>query len=167
MAWLTWPFGVWPSFVTESLLFGMPCQSFYSPVPCLSSHSADPKEMLLIHGRHLCSYKVGLPHVWFGTLSATETGPKVHRCVCLCVCRSVVSHSLRPQGLYPARLLCPWDSPGKNTGAGCHSLVQGIFPAQRLNLGLLHYRQILYRLSHQGSPMIKQPKFLMSLCLMT
>ena len=96
-----------------------------------------------------------------------KTGPKVHRCVCLCVCRSVMSHSLRPQGLYPARLLCPWDSPGKNTGAGCHSLVQGIFPAQRLNLGLLHYRQILYRLSHQGSPMIKQPKFLMSLCLMT
>ena len=40
----------------------------------LSSHSADPKETLLIHGRHLCSYKVGLPHVWFGTLSATEKG---------------------------------------------------------------------------------------------
>ena len=40
-------------------------------------------------------------------------------CVCVCVC-SVVSDSLRPCGLYLARLLCPWDSPGKNTRAGCH-----------------------------------------------
>ena len=34
----------------------------------------------------------------------------------------------RPHGLYPTRLLCPWDSPGENTGVGCHSLLQGIFP---------------------------------------
>ena len=39
------------------------------------------------------------------------------------VTRSVVSDSLRPRGLQPARLLCPWDSPGKDTGAGCHALV--------------------------------------------
>ena len=43
---------------------------------------------------------------------------------------SVVSNSLRPYGQYPARLLCPWDSPGKNTGVGCHALLQGIFPTQ-------------------------------------
>ena len=49
-------------------------------------------------------------------------------------------------------LLCPWDSPGKNTRVGCHFLLQGIFPTQGLNLGLLHCRQILYHLSHQGSP---------------
>ena len=42
-------------------------------------------------------------------------------------------------------------SPGKHTGVGCHSLLQGIFPAQGSNLGLLHCRQILYHLSHQGS----------------
>ena len=48
--------------------------------------------------------------------------------------------------------LCPWDSLGKNTGVGCHCLLQGIFPSQGLNLGLPHCRQILYRLSHQGSP---------------
>ena len=47
-------------------------------------------------------------------------------------------------------VLCPWDSPGKTTGVGCHSLLQGIFPTQRSNLGLLNYRQILYQLSHQG-----------------
>ena len=58
---------------------------------------------------------------------------------------------LAPHGLWPTRLLCPWDSPGKNIGVGSHSLLQGIFPTQGSNLGLLHCRQILYRLSHQGS----------------
>ena len=43
------------------------------------------------------------------------------------------------------------DSPGKNTGMGCHFPLPGIFPTQGLNPGLLHYRQILYHLSHQGS----------------
>ena len=46
----------------------------------------------------------------------------------------------------------PWDSPGKNTGVGCHFLLQGIFLTQGLNSSLLHCRQILYHLSHQGSP---------------
>ena len=52
----------------------------------------------------------------------------------------------------PARLLCPWDSPAKNTGAGCHALHQEIFPTQGSNLRLLRCRQILYHLNHQGSP---------------
>ena len=43
-------------------------------------------------------------------------------------------------------------SSGYWSGAGCHSLLQGIFPKQGLNLGLLHCRKILYPLSHQGSP---------------
>ena len=47
-----------------------------------------------------------------------------------------------------ARLLCPGDSPGKNTGVGCHFLLLGIFLTQRLNLHLLLGRQILYHLSH-------------------
>ena len=46
------------------------------------------------------------------------------------------------------------DSPGKNTGVGCHALLQGIFPTQGSNLGLLHCRRILYRLRYQGSPRI-------------
>ena len=50
--------------------------------------------------------------------------------------------------LKPARLLCPWDSPGKSTGVGCHFLLQEIFPIQGLNPGLLHCRQTLYCLSH-------------------
>ena len=65
-----------------------------------------------------------------------------------------MAKSLQSRGPYPARLLCPWDSPGKNTGVGCHALLQGIFPTQGLNPGLLHYRQILYHLSHQENPSI-------------
>ena len=49
-----------------------------------------------------------------------------------------MSDSLSPYGLSPTRLLCPWASPGKNTGVGCHALLQGIFPAQGLTQGLLH-----------------------------
>ena len=59
---------------------------------------------------------------------------------------------LRPRGLWPTRLLRPWDSPGKNTGVGCHFLLQGIFPTQGSNPGLPHCRQTLWSLSHQGSP---------------
>ena len=46
----------------------------------------------------------------------------------------------------------PWNSPGQNTGMGSHFLLQGIFLTQGLNPGLPHCRQILYHLSHQGSP---------------
>ena len=63
--------------------------------------------------------------------------------------RSVVSDSLRPRGLYS-----PWNSPGQNTGVGSLSLLQEIFPTQGLNPRLSHCRQILYQLSHKGSPKI-------------
>ena len=57
-----------------------------------------------------------------------------------------------PHGLQPTMLLRPWDSPGKNTGVGCHFLLQAIFPTQGSNPGLPRCRQTLYHLSHQGSP---------------
>ena len=44
-------------------------------------------------------------------------------------------------------------SPGKNTGVHCHALLQGLFPTQESNSGLLHFRQILYHLIHQESPL--------------
>ena len=68
------------------------------------------------------------------------------------------------RGIFPELTLCNpmdhsppgssihWDSPGKNTGVGCHAFLQGIFPNQRSKPSLPHYRQILYCLSHQGSP---------------
>ena len=67
------------------------------------------------------------------------------------VSHSVVSDFLRPHGLQPTRLLCPWNFPGKNTGVGCLFLFHGIFLTQGSNLGLLHCRQIPYHLSHLGS----------------
>ena len=51
----------------------------------------------------------------------------------------------------------PWNSPGQNTGVGIRFLLQGIFPTQGSNPGLLNCRQILYQLSHQGSPPNQRP----------
>ena len=67
---------------------------------------------------------------------------------------SVKSNPLPFCELQSTRLLCSWDSPGKNTGVGCHSLLQRIFPTQGSNPGLPDCKQILYCLSHQGSPSI-------------
>ena len=63
--------------------------------------------------------------------------------------KQLLDSSLRPYGLYSS-----WNSPGQNSGVGSLSLLQGIFPTQGLNPGLLHCRRILYQLSHQGSPRI-------------
>ena len=65
---------------------------------------------------------------------------------------SVMSHSSHPRDYsLPGFSVCG-DSPGKNTGVGCHVLLQGIFPTQGLNPSLPHCMQILYCLSYQGSP---------------
>ena len=63
-------------------------------------------------------------------------GIKAEMRVCL-LSHSALSDSLWPHGLQPARLFCPWDSPGKNTGVGCHAFLQGIFSTQGSNLYLL------------------------------
>ena len=74
-----------------------------------------------------------------------------------------VSHSVVPLFVTPwtvsTRLLCPWDSSGKITGVGSHSLLQGNFPTQGLNPDLPHCRQTLYRLRHQGRPEISERIF--------
>ena len=62
--------------------------------------------------------------------------------ITVCVSCSAMSDSLQPPRTVPARLLCPWNSPGKNTGVGCHSLFQGVIPTQGWNMSLLHCRQI-------------------------
>ena len=90
-------------------------------------------------GLHLLSW---VSEKWNGLAQAAESE---------CVSRSVVFDSLGHYGLEPDRLLCPWDSPGMNTGVGCHSLLQGTFTTQESNPGLLYCRQILYHLSYQGS----------------
>ena len=61
----------------------------------------------------------------------------------------MASDSLRPHDLYS-----PWNSLGQNTGVGSLSLLQGTFPTQGLNPGLLHCRRIFYHLSYQGNPRV-------------
>ena len=79
-------------------------------------------------------------------------------CVCVCVCIHLVSQSCPTLcdliDCSPPFSSAYGYSPGKNTGVGCHALLQGIFPTQGLNIGLSHWRWILYHLSHQGSPWI-------------
>ena len=71
-----------------------------------------------------------------------------------------------PTDCSPCQSLCPWNSPGKNTEVGSHSLLQIIFPTQGSNLGLLHCRQVLHHLSHQGNSSLKHiPKVLLPPCL--
>ena len=85
---------------------------------------------------------------------------------------SVVSSCLHPRQLEPTRPLCPWDSPGRNTGVGGHFFLQGIFPTQGLNQYLLFHGmwnltelgiglvspglagRLTLELSQQGSPQV-------------
>ena len=59
---------------------------------------------------------------------------------CCCLATSVMSDSLQPLGLKLPRTFCPWDSLSKNTGVGCHVLLQGIFPTQGSNPHFLHWQ---------------------------
>ena len=67
---------------------------------------------------------------------------------------SVVPSSLPPHGCGPPGSSVHVDSPGKNTGVGCHAFLHGICPTQGSNLGLLHCRMFLYNLDPQWSPRI-------------
>ena len=79
-------------------------------------------------------------------------------CVCVCVCMCVRACALVAQSCLslcnPPGSKCPWNSPGKNTGVGCHSLLHRILLIPESNPHLLHFRQILCHLRHQGSPKI-------------
>ena len=109
--------------------------------------------MLGIKSHHITSfYWWHCCHVPVGSTLASIKG----------ACRHVQSLqsclTLQPHGLQPTRLLCPWDSPGKNTGVGCHFLLRGIFWTQALNPGLsslLHWSVDSLPWSHLGSPSIK------------
>ena len=81
-----------------------------------------------------------LAHLWRNYLLLPSFGHKVG------------SDYLRPHQLQPTRLLCPWDIPGKNTGAGCHSLLQGIFPTQELNPHLLYWHADCAPMSPREAP---------------
>ena len=92
-----------------------------------------------------CSYLPFCPHhLWWS--------------VCACKITLVMSNSLQPHGLWLTRLLCPWDSPGKNTGVGCHALLREILPYPGIELMSLispAWQADSVQLSHLGSPKIK------------
>ena len=99
-----------------------------------------------------------IPNLFTFTFSCIRTFPTISIVtVCVCVCYLVMSDSLQPHGLQSARLLCPWNSPSKNTGVGCCCCLWGIFYPQGLNPDLLHCRQILDHLNHQGGPPFSLP----------
>ena len=79
--------------------------------------------------------------------------------VCQGSIASVMSNSLQPHGLQPTRLFCPWDSPCKNSGVGCHDFLQGIFLTQGWKLllcflHLLHWQVGSLPLAPPGKPNI-------------
>ena len=69
----------------------------------------------------------------------------VHRYLCIDIYNCALCDPMEPSSL-----LSQWNSAGKNTGVGCHSLFQGISLTQGLNQGLLHCRQILYHMSQRA-----------------
>ena len=76
-------------------------------------------------------------------------------CCCCCSDGQLYLTLLRPHGLQPTRLLCRWDSPGKNIGVDCHALLQGIFPTEGSNLRLLrllHWQAGTLPLAPPGKP---------------
>ena len=72
-------------------------------------------------------------------------------CVCVCLFAHLCLTLWGPMDWRPRGSSVHGDSPGKNAGMGCHTLLQGIFPTQELNPGLPHCRRILYYVSHQGT----------------
>ena len=123
-------------------------QLFFTVILCHHSGRDSLLAWMVLYSM-LVSFFLGSSHLQSPCSSFTGNPPSAHMLSC-----SVVFDSLQPCGLQPARLLCQ-DLPGKNTGVGCHPLVQGFFPTQGLSLGLPHCRQTVSHLSHQGSPVGK------------
>ena len=99
--------------------------------------------------RRRCNYKEvtqqNFGKWWKSFVHCCDGYTNTYMCYCCCcLVTSAMSDSVRPYELQPARFLCPWDSLDKSTRVGCHALLQGIFPTQGSNLGLLHWRQIFY-----------------------
>ena len=76
----------------------------------------------------------------------------LHTTECCCLVFTSCLTLLWPHGRWPAKLLCPWDSPGKNTGVGCHFLLQELFPIQGSNPHLLHWQADSLPLSSREAP---------------
>ena len=92
--------------------------------------------------------------MFHSVLLVSVTQHKSAVCAVLCLAAQLCLILCDPMDCSPSSFSNHRDSPGKNTGVGCHALLQRIFPTQGLNLGLPHCKWIVYCLSHQGSPRI-------------
>ena len=118
---------------------------------CEVIHTKHLRQCLAHSKLHTYCFKVVTNYPTEEFLSFRNIGPFLRR---LCV----LSHSVMSNFCDPMDSSLPGssvhgDSPGKNTGVGCHALLQVIFSNQELNPGIPHCRQILYHLSHQGGPL--------------
>ena len=104
----------------------------------------------------MISKSIGIPGLPCSFHGPAHTWPSIGGPRCCLVAKSYPT-LLGPHGLLPGRLLCPWDSAGKNTRVGCHFLLQWIFPTQGSNPRLLHWQADSLALSHEGSQVLVTP----------
>ena len=127
------PWGRWGLDMTEQL-------DFHFSLSCIGEGNGNPLQCSCLENpRNGGAW--GLPYMGSHRVGHNWSDLAVGSIYCMLVAQLCLT--LQPHGLGPARLLCPWDFPGKNTGVGCHSLLQGIFPSQGSNPGLPHCRQTL------------------------
>ena len=91
-------------------------------------------------------------YLWNHHYNHNEDTIHPQSCAVLCLVTQLCPTLCNPMGRSPPGSSAHRDSPGRSTGVGCHSLLQGIFPTQGSNSGLQFCKEILYHLSHQGSP---------------
>ena len=127
-----------------SSVHGFSWQEYWSGLP------RPPPGDLSAQGSNLC---LCFLHWQAGSLPLIPPGKPPYK---VCAVLRLVAQSrptlCDPMDCSPPGSSVHGDSPGKNTGVGCHALLQGIFLTQESNWGLPHYRRILYQLSYQGSP---------------
>ena len=114
------------------------CSNAFEKVFFYADNRKDGVEVDMM-AKQICEGRECQPFMWLFWPHGGKPGFCVKKSKSESVSRSPVWH----YELKPARLLCPWDSLGKNTGVGCHFFLQGILQTQESNLGLLHCRQIL------------------------
>ena len=139
------------------------CRAFMDSISRLSTRwskrSRSWGEMVPLTSERSENWRPGQAKHSAGSSTGRHDGPlppQMQACVL-----SRFSH-VRLNGLWPTRLLCPWDSPGMNTGVGCHALLQGIFSTQGSNphlLGLLHWQVGSLPLAPPGKPLLSQTTF--------
>ena len=129
---------------------GFSRQEYWSGLPVPSSRGSSlPKDqthvsLCLLHWKASSLYTKLIPLI----LILTNKSSYLEVCVCVCVCVlwcSVISGSLQPHGLWPARLLCAWIFSRQECWVGCHFLLQRMFPTWGSNthfLFLLHWKVI-------------------------